>query len=127
MGAILNGIVLHGSTPFGGTFLIFSDYMRPAVRLAALRTCRRSSSGPTTPSPSARTARRTSRSSSSRPSAPSRTSPSCVRDANEAGVVWLELLTRRGGPAGIALTRQNIPVFERGEGAASGDTFASAS
>ena len=37
MGAILNGIVLHGNTrPFGGTFLIFSDYMRPAVRLAAL-------------------------------------------------------------------------------------------
>ena len=37
MGAILNGIVLHGNTrPYGGTFLIFSDYMRPAVRLAAL-------------------------------------------------------------------------------------------
>src|SRR5204863_524290 len=37
MGAILNGIVLHGGTrPFGGTFLVFSDYMRPAVRLAAL-------------------------------------------------------------------------------------------
>jgi transketolase len=37
MGAILNGIALHGPTrPFGGTFLIFSDYMRPAVRFAAL-------------------------------------------------------------------------------------------
>mgnify|MGYP003646053981 CR=1 FL=1 len=37
MGAIINGIVLHGNTrAFGGTFLIFSDYMRPAVRLAAL-------------------------------------------------------------------------------------------
>ena len=37
MGAILSGIVLHGNTrPYGGTFLIFSDYMRPAVRLAAL-------------------------------------------------------------------------------------------
>ena len=37
MGAILNGIALHGGTrPYGGTFLIFSDYMRPAVRLAAL-------------------------------------------------------------------------------------------
>ena len=37
MGAILNGIVLHGGTrPYGGTFLVFSDYMRPAVRLAAL-------------------------------------------------------------------------------------------
>ena len=37
MGSILNGIALHGGTrPYGGTFLIFSDYMRPAVRLAAL-------------------------------------------------------------------------------------------
>ena len=37
MGAILNGIALHGATrPYGGTFLVFSDYMRPAVRLAAL-------------------------------------------------------------------------------------------
>src|SRR5690606_11897629 len=37
MGAILNGIALHGGTrPYGGTFLVFSDYMRPAVRLAAL-------------------------------------------------------------------------------------------
>jgi transketolase len=37
MGSILNGIVLHGATrPYGGTFLVFSDYMRPAVRLAAL-------------------------------------------------------------------------------------------
>ena len=37
MGAIMNGIALHGGTrPYGGTFLIFSDYMRPAVRLAAL-------------------------------------------------------------------------------------------
>jgi transketolase len=47
-------------------------------------------------------------------------------DANETSVVWLELLRRHGGPAGLALTRQNIPVFERGEGAASGDTLASA-
>jgi transketolase len=41
-------------------------------------------------------------------------------------VVWLEMLRRQAGPAGIALTRQNIPVFERGAGAASGDEFASA-
>ena len=47
-------------------------------------------------------------------------------DANETAVVWLELLRRHAGPAGIALTRQNIPVFERGEGDASGETFASA-
>jgi transketolase len=47
-------------------------------------------------------------------------------DANETSVVWLELLRRHAGPAGIALTRQNIPVFARGEGEASGDVFASA-
>src|SRR3546814_6418138 len=47
-------------------------------------------------------------------------------DANETAVAWLEILRRTGGPAGLALTRQNIPVFPRGEGAASGDTFASA-
>ena len=47
-------------------------------------------------------------------------------DANEVSVAWLEILKRRDGPAGIALTRQNIPVFERGDGAASGDTLAAA-
>jgi transketolase len=47
-------------------------------------------------------------------------------DANETAVVWLEMLRRTAGPSGIALTRQNIPVFERGDGAASGDVFASA-
>ncbi len=48
-------------------------------------------------------------------------------DANETGVVWLEMLRRHAGPAGIALSRQNLPVFERGEGEASGDVFAAAS
>jgi transketolase len=47
-------------------------------------------------------------------------------DANEVAWAWKTILERRNGPAGIALTRQNIPVFERGEGDASGDTFASA-
>jgi len=47
-------------------------------------------------------------------------------DATEVGVTWRTVLERRNGPAGIALTRQNIPVFARGEGAAHGDTFASA-
>ncbi len=64
MGAVLNGIALHGLTrAFGGTFLVFSDYMRAPVRLAGLMGCRRCSSGPTTPSGSARTAPPTSRSS----------------------------------------------------------------
>src|SRR5690606_9350889 len=48
-------------------------------------------------------------------------------DANETAAAWLEILRRHGGPTGIALTRQNLPVFERGEGAASGETFAAAS
>jgi len=47
-------------------------------------------------------------------------------DAAETATAWLEILRRRGGPTGIALTRQNIPVFERGVGEASGDVFASA-
>jgi transketolase len=47
-------------------------------------------------------------------------------DANETAVAWRTILERRKGPAGLALTRQNIPVFERGSGAAEGDTYASA-
>jgi transketolase len=47
-------------------------------------------------------------------------------DANETAYAWQTILSRRNGPAGIALSRQNLPVFERGDGEASGDTFASA-
>src|SRR5690606_26233997 len=47
-------------------------------------------------------------------------------DGNETAVAWLEILRRHGGPTGLALTRQNVPNFERGDGAASGDVFASA-
>ncbi|HEU4467321.1 MAG TPA: transketolase, partial [Agromyces sp.] len=128
MASILNGIVLHGPTrPFGGTFLIFSDYMRPAVRLAALMgipsifvwthdSVALGKDGPThQPIEQLSTLRAIPGLSVVRPA-----------DANETSYAWLEILKRRGGPAGIALTRQNIPVFERGEGAASGDTFASA-
>jgi transketolase len=128
MAAIINGIVLHGPTrPFGGTFLIFSDYMRPAVRLAALMnipsiyvwthdSVALGEDGPTHQPIEQLTALR---------AIPQMT---VVRpgDANEVAYAWLEMLRRRGGPAGIALTRQNIPVFERGDGDASGDTFASA-
>ncbi len=127
MGAIVNGIVLHGPTrAFGGTFLIFSDYMRPAVRLAALMdipsifvwthdSVALGEDGPTH-QPLA-------------PLASLRLSPTLAvvrpADANETTAAWLEIVRRHGGPVGIALTRQNIPVFERGEGAASGDVFAS--
>lgn len=128
MGAILNGIVLHGPTrAFGGTFLIFSDYMRPAVRLAALMkvpsifvwthdSVALGEDGPThQPIEQLATLRAIPGLDVVRPG-----------DANEVAWAWKTILERREGPAGIALTRQNIPVFERGEGEASGDTFASA-
>jgi transketolase len=128
MGAILNGIVLHGPTrPFGGTFLIFSDYMRPAVRLAALMkvpsifvwthdSVALGEDGPThQPIEQLSTLRAIPGLDVVRPG-----------DANEVAWAWKTILERREGPAGIALTRQNIPVFERGDGDASGDTFASA-
>lgn len=128
MGAIVNGIVLHGKTrPFGGTFLIFSDYMRPAVRLAALMkvpsifvwthdSVALGEDGPThQPVEQLATLRAIPGFTVVRPA-----------DANEVAVAWLEILKRRDAPVGIALTRQNIPVFERGDGEASGDTLASA-
>ncbi|MCI2958555.1 transketolase [Agromyces atrinae] len=129
MAAIINGIVLHGPTrAFGGTFLIFSDYMRPAVRLAALMkvpsifvwthdSVALGEDGPThQPIEQLATLRAIPGLDIVRPA-----------DANETAHAWLEILKRQGGPAGIALTRQNIPVFERGEGDASGDVFAAAS
>jgi len=129
MAAILNGIVLHGNTrPYGGTFLIFSDYMRPAVRLAALMkapsifvwthdSVALGEDGPThQPIEQLASLRAIPGLDVVRPG-----------DANEVAAAWKTILERREGPAGIALTRQNIPVFERGEGAAEGETLASAS
>ena len=128
MGAILNGIVLHGQTrPYGGTFLIFSDYMRPAVRLAALMkapaiyvwthdSVALGEDGPTHQPVEQLTALRAiPQLDIVRPA-----------DANEVSYAWLNVLARRQGPAGFALSRQNLPVFERGDGDASGETFASA-
>ncbi|MDQ1543996.1 MAG: transketolase [Actinomycetota bacterium] len=128
MGSILSGIVLHGNTrPFGGTFLIFSDYMRPAVRLAALMkapaiyvwthdSVALGEDGPTHQPVEQLTALRAI------------PGLDVVRpaDANETAYAWQTILSRRNGPAGIALSRQNLPVFERGDGEATGDTFASA-
>ncbi|RKR74156.1 transketolase [Frondihabitans australicus] len=128
MGAILNGIVLHGNTrPFGGTFLIFSDYMRPAVRLAALMKAPATyvwthdsvalgEDGPThQPIEQLWALRAIPGMSVVRPA-----------DANETSYAWLTVLQRFSGPEGLALSRQNLPVFERGEGEATGDTLASA-
>jgi len=129
MAAILNGIVLHGKTrAFGGTFLIFSDYMRPAVRLAALMkvpsifvwthdSVALGEDGPThQPVEQLATLRAIPGLDVVRPA-----------DANEVAYAWKTMLERRNGPAGIALTRQNIPVFDRGAGAATSTEFAHAS
>ena len=115
MGSILSGIVLHGNTrPFGGTFLIFSDYMRPAVRLAALMgapaiyvwthdSVALGEDGPThQPIVQLTTLRAIPGLDIVRPA-----------DANEVAVAWRTILERRNGPAGIALSRQNLPVFDR--------------
>jgi len=117
MGAIVNGIKLHGPTrPFGGTFLIFSDYMRPAVRLAALMdipsifvwthdSVALGEDGPThQPIEQLATLRLIPNFTVVRPA-----------DANETAAAWREIVRRQDGPVGIALTRQNIPVFPRGE------------
>ncbi|KIP53492.1 transketolase [Leucobacter komagatae] len=116
MGSILNGIQLHGNTrSYGGTFLIFSDYMRPAVRLAALMnvpsifvwthdSIALGEDGPThQPIEQLATLRAIPNLAMVRPA-----------DANEVSIAWHEILTRHAGPTGIALTRQNVPVLPRG-------------
>ncbi|MGN6326211.1 transketolase [Pseudolysinimonas sp.] len=129
MGAILSGIQLHGNTrPFGATFFTFSDYMRPAVRLASLMqiptiyvwthdSIALGEDGPTHQPIEHLTAMRAI------------PNLEIVRpaDANEVAWAWKTILERRKNPAGLVLSRQNLPVFERGDGDASGDTFAAAS
>ena len=114
MAAILNGIVLHGATRvYGGTFLIFSDYQRPALRLAALMgvhpihvwthdSIGLGEDGPThQPVEQLASLRLIPGFEVVRPA-----------DANETAHAWLTILERRGAPVGIALTRQNVPVLE---------------
>ncbi|MGH3829846.1 MAG: transketolase [Pseudonocardiaceae bacterium] len=114
MGAILNGIVLHGPTrPYGGTFLIFSDYMRPAVRLAALMKAPAiyvwthdsiglGEDGPThQPVEQLAALRAIPGLDVVRPA-----------DANETAAAWKALLEKGTRPTGLCLTRQNVPVLE---------------
>jgi transketolase len=116
MGAILNGIAVHGPTrPYGGTFLVFSDYMRGAVRLAALMQLpvtyvwTHDSIGLGEDGPTHQPVEHL---------AALRAIPglSIVRpcDANETAAAWHAVLTRRR-PVGLALTRQNLPVLDRAE------------
>ena len=127
MGAILNGIALHGGTrPYGGTFLIFSDYMRPALRLAALMdisplyvwthdSIGLGEDGPThQPIEHLWALRAIPGLDVIRPA-----------DANETVVAWRKALESTDRPTALALTRQNVPVLDRevhapAEGAAQG-------
>ena len=116
MGMILNGIALEGLTrPYGGTFLVFSDYMRPAVRLAAIQqvpvtyvwthdSIGLGEDGPThQPIEHLAALRAIPGLAVVRPA-----------DANETAQAWAEVL-RRGTPAGLALSRQNLPIVDRTE------------
>ncbi|MEU5866701.1 MULTISPECIES: transketolase [unclassified Nonomuraea] len=114
MGAILNGIALHGGTrPYGGTFLVFSDYMRPSVRLAALMklpvtyvwthdSIGLGEDGPThQPIEHLWALRAIPGLDVVRPA-----------DANETAYAWKTILEHTDRPAALALTRQNVPVYE---------------
>ena len=116
MGSILNGITLHGLTrSFGGTFAVFSDYMRPAVRLAALMNIASTfvwthdsigvgEDGPThQPIEHFAALRAIPGLDVVRPG-----------DANEVAEAWKKILAR-GRATGILLSRQNLPVFDRTE------------
>jgi transketolase len=113
MGAVLNGIALHGGgIPFGGTFFNFSDYMRPAVRLAAISDAHvvycwthdsvgLGEDGPThQPIEQLAEMRATPNLRVIRPA-----------DANETAQAWL-VAVDRGGPTALVLTRQTVPVLE---------------
>ena len=118
MGAICNGIAADGLTrPYGGTFLVFSDYMRPAVRLAALSrlpsifvwthdSVGLGEDGPThQPVEHLWALRAIPGLDIVRPA-----------DANETVIAWRTILERTDTPAGLCLTRQNVPVFDRSVG-----------
>ncbi|HVX47686.1 MAG TPA: transketolase, partial [Mycobacteriales bacterium] len=117
MGSVLNGIALHGGTrPYGGTFLVFSDYMRPAVRLAALMklpvtyvwthdSIGLGEDGPThQPIEHLAALRAIPGLDVVRPA-----------DANETVVAWKTVLEHTDRPAGLALSRQNLPTVDRTE------------
>ncbi|KUG56386.1 transketolase [Kocuria rosea subsp. polaris] len=128
--AIVNGITMSSQTrAFSGTFLIFSDYQRPAVRLGALMkvpsiyvwthdSIGLGEDGPThQPVEQLSSLRAIPGLDVVRPA-----------DANEVAVAWRTMLENRHGPAGIALTRQNVPTFARTDlhPEAEGEKFASA-
>ena len=126
MGAIINGAALHGLVkPFAGTFLVFSDYMRGAVRLSALMQLpvtyvwTHDSIGLGEDGPTHQPVEHL---------AALRTIPGLAvirpADANEVSICWQEII-KRAQPVGLALSRQNLPVLDRNkyasaQGAANG-------
>ena len=123
MGAVMNGMALHGGVhPFGGTFLIFSDYMRPAIRLAALMgipvtyvfshdSIGLGEDGPThQPIEQLAALRAIPGLLDLRPA-----------DGPETAEAWRAALGYRTGPSFLALTRQTVPLIDRGPGMPSAD------
>jgi transketolase len=114
MGSILNGIVLHGPTrPYGATFLVFSDYMRPPVRLASIMglpvtyVWTHDSIGLGEDGPTHQPIEHL---------AALRAIPGLIvlrpGDANETAAAWRAILEQHDAPVGLALTRQNLPVLD---------------
>lgn len=115
MGAALNGMALHGGViPYGGTFLIFSDYCRPAIRIAALShipsifVFTHDSIGLGEDGPTHQPVEHL---------ASLRAMPNVLvlrpADANEVAWAWKAALQNKTGPSLLALTRQSVPTFER--------------
>ena len=115
MGAALNGMALYGGlAAYGGTFLIFSDYMRPAIRIAALShipsifVFTHDSVGLGEDGPTHQPIEHL---------AALRAIPNLLvlrpADANEVSYAWKLAISRRDGPTALALTRQALPVFDR--------------
>jgi len=117
MGAMMNGISLHGGfIPYGATFLVFADYMRPAIRLAAMMgqqviyvfthdSVFVGEDGPThQPVEQAMSLRVIPNLVVIRPA-----------DAAETAVAWLLALERKTNPTALLLTRHNLPVLDRGD------------
>lgn len=124
MGAVLNGMSLHdGIIPYGGTFLVFSDYCRPAIRIAALShipaiyvfthdSIGLGEDGPThQPIEHLASLRAMPNSLVLRPA-----------DANEVAWAWKTALEYTDGPTLLVLTRQNVPTFERRDSNAASNT-----
>jgi transketolase len=116
MGALMNGMALHGGVrPFAGTFLVFSDYMRPAIRLAALMgqpvvyVFTHDSIGLGEDGPTHQPVEHL---------AALRAIPGLVDlrpgDAAETAVAWRFAVERTDGPTFLALSRQNAPILDRG-------------